>query len=213
MEKNLIITTSWDDGHKLDLRMADLLDKYDLPGTFYIPNNCQLTEEEIKGLYERGFEIGGHTVSHPNDMKLLTAEECKKEVGDNKQWLEKTINDKLRLFCYPKGRYSEETMKIVKECGYVRARTVLVMNTDIPKDNMRVNPTIHVYPNRKEYKGFDWLKVAKQQFINAQEKRNGYYHVWGHSEEVNRFNLWDQLEELFKFIRNEQSNRNNNNTN
>ena len=30
------ITTSWDDGHTLDLRLADLLDKYDLRGTFYV---------------------------------------------------------------------------------------------------------------------------------------------------------------------------------
>ena len=31
-----IVTTSWDDGNKLDLKLAALLDKYGLVGTFYI---------------------------------------------------------------------------------------------------------------------------------------------------------------------------------
>ena len=32
-----ILTTSLDDGHPLDLKLADLLAKYCVPGTFYIP--------------------------------------------------------------------------------------------------------------------------------------------------------------------------------
>jgi len=31
-----IITTSWDDGHPLDLKLAELLGEYDIPATFYI---------------------------------------------------------------------------------------------------------------------------------------------------------------------------------
>ena len=31
------ITTSWDDGHPLDLRVAELLSEYHLQGTFYVP--------------------------------------------------------------------------------------------------------------------------------------------------------------------------------
>ena len=34
---NAVITTSWDDGHPLDLRMAGLLAKYGLKGSFYVP--------------------------------------------------------------------------------------------------------------------------------------------------------------------------------
>src|SRR4051794_21779274 len=39
--KPVFITTSWDDGHPLDIRIAELLAKYDLPGTFYIPRASQ----------------------------------------------------------------------------------------------------------------------------------------------------------------------------
>lgn len=32
-----IVTTSWDDGHPSDLKLAELLKRYDVPATFYIP--------------------------------------------------------------------------------------------------------------------------------------------------------------------------------
>ena len=35
-QKDLIVTTSWDDGQKVDLKLAKLLIKYDVKGTFYI---------------------------------------------------------------------------------------------------------------------------------------------------------------------------------
>jgi hypothetical protein len=47
------LTTSWDDGHPLDFRVADLLSKYGLTGTFYIPRQCQtptMSEEQVREL-------------------------------------------------------------------------------------------------------------------------------------------------------------------
>ena len=35
--KKIIITTSWDDGHRLDLKLKNLLLKYNIPATFYVP--------------------------------------------------------------------------------------------------------------------------------------------------------------------------------
>ena len=32
-----IVTTSWDDGHPLDLKLAELLGRYHIPTTFCIP--------------------------------------------------------------------------------------------------------------------------------------------------------------------------------
>ena len=70
-QTKIIVTTSWDDGHKLDLRVAKLLKKYGLKGTFYIsPNNREfsksmlLTDKEVKAL-SIDFEIGAHTMTHP----------------------------------------------------------------------------------------------------------------------------------------------------
>ena len=62
-----IVTTSWDDGHPLDLKLAELLGKYNIPGTFYIPpenseREC-LTPEGIHELSQY-VDIGGHTLRH-----------------------------------------------------------------------------------------------------------------------------------------------------
>jgi len=57
----LRIVSSWDDGSKLDIKLAGLLKKYNISGTFFIPNNTKLSEDEIRSLVEQGFKIGGHT--------------------------------------------------------------------------------------------------------------------------------------------------------
>ena len=51
--KGLTITTSWDDGHPMDLRVAELLTRSGLPGTFYVPpsnSRPTLSTAEIRGL-------------------------------------------------------------------------------------------------------------------------------------------------------------------
>jgi len=59
-----LITTSWDDGHPKDFKIAELLDKYNLQATFYIPKeNAEhevMKEERILELSKK-YEIGGHT--------------------------------------------------------------------------------------------------------------------------------------------------------
>jgi len=35
--KKAVITTSWDDGSIFDLKLKDLLKRYSIPATFYVP--------------------------------------------------------------------------------------------------------------------------------------------------------------------------------
>jgi len=42
MKSPTYITTSWDDGHPMDLRVAALLAKYGIAGTFYVPASTEL---------------------------------------------------------------------------------------------------------------------------------------------------------------------------
>ena len=79
----LYVTTSWDDGHPLDLRLAEMLSKYAIPATFYIPlkNDRDLVgSSEIRALGAQ-FEIGGHTVTHC-DMRSLSADAGLEEIWD-----------------------------------------------------------------------------------------------------------------------------------
>ena len=48
-KKKLKIRSSWDDGKKSDLRLADLLKEYKIPAVFYIPTQTkELTDYEEK---------------------------------------------------------------------------------------------------------------------------------------------------------------------
>lgn len=194
------IVTSWDDGSQLDIKLSELLLRYELPGIFYISTVCELLPIDIKKLQTNGFKIGGHTNSHPQDMKLLDHDEQFEEIKTNKEWLEEIIGDRIKSFCYPRGRYNDVTIEILKELGFEEARTTTIFNTEEPEDIFRIQTSIHTFPNRPEYRGQHWLDLAKATFDLAKSK-NGYFHVWGHSWEIDLYDEWDNVEKLFKYIK------------
>lgn len=199
--------TSWDDGHKLDMKLAKLLKKYKLPAIFFIcashpkwkPEDLT-TEDDIRKLAE-DFEIGAHTRTHPSDLKELDDDELEHEIVYGKKWLEKITGKKITKFCPPRGRYDDRTLSFLKEKGYNYSRTTVVMNTALPRNNFRIASTIHAHPNRREYGDWNWVGLAKKLFLDAKkDTRFGYYNVWGHSWEIDALGIWNEVEELFKFL-------------
>src|SRR5438309_3476324 len=87
-----IVTTSWDDGHHTDVRLADHLDAYALKGTFYValnhPRDKEIGDDEIRALQRMGMEIGSHTLSH----RLLTG----RSAEDARYELAESVREKLR---------------------------------------------------------------------------------------------------------------------
>ena len=196
MDKKIV--TSWDDGSFYDLRLSDLLLKYKIPAIFYIPTfwtQRDLRDEDIVELKQKGFEIGGHTVTHPIDMKTLTYDQQLREIAKNKIWLEELIGEQIKSFAYPRGRYDETTILAVKEVGFENARTTAIGNFVLPDDPYRIRTTVHVYPETPKYNKPDWLKEAYRLF-----QYGDYFHLWGHSWEIEKFKLWDQLESFLKHI-------------
>src|SRR5208283_3028025 len=88
VKRNCVITTSWDDGHPLDLRMAELLAKYRLTGTFYVPRSSQkpvMNPSQIRDLSD-SFEIGAHTLEHIAIDSLPDAE-ARKQLSGSREWI------------------------------------------------------------------------------------------------------------------------------
>ena len=206
------ILTSWDDGSKHDLRIAHLLRKYKLPGIFFLPNvGLELSIDEIEEL-SHSFDIGGHTTSHPADLKVFSDEQVKQDNEVNKLWLEDIVGKELEWFCYPRGRYNEIIIGIVKDLGFKYARTTLVGNFAKCENQFRIHPTVHVHSNRKEYGKTSWLNFALEYYKLAQNEENSYYHIWGHSWEIEEQELWLDLEKLFIYIHGDQDKRSDDNT-
>lgn len=194
----LKFASSWDDGKDADFKLADILYKYNIPATFFIPNCAPIGESGVKILAGNPlFEIGGHTVTHPMDMKLLSREQIDYEVKENKEWLEVITGKAITAFCYPRGRYNADVIASLNNAGYKSARTTMVLRTrsDSP---MQTHTAIHVF-QRQEYGQVDWLQAANIMVRQAQ-KTDGIFHIWGHSWEVEKFGQWDKLEKFFDWL-------------
>ena len=104
---DLAFTTSWDDGHPLDLRVAELLARYGCAGTFYVPRRnvegrSVMTTHELRTL-DAGFEIGGHTIDHVR-LDRLQPIERRRQIVDGKRLLEDELGHAVEGFSYPWGR-------------------------------------------------------------------------------------------------------------
>jgi peptidoglycan/xylan/chitin deacetylase (PgdA/CDA1 family) len=115
------VTFSVDDGHPSDLRTADLLRKYDLKATFYVP--AQNAERPVMAHYQvrdlaRSFELGAHTRNHLR-LTGLPEEKAKAEVLEGKMWLEDLIGSPVTSFCYPGGKFNSRIVDIVEQAGFL----------------------------------------------------------------------------------------------
>lgn len=201
----IIVTTSWDDGNRLDLKLAALLDKYNLKGTFYIPQSCpyrNIQDSEIKEL-GGSQEIGAHSLTHPNLKGGLSWAQQEKEISGSKQYLEQILGKKIKMFCYPGGKFTEETENLVKKAGFLGARTTKGFQIMLPDDLFRFGTTFRVFPLSfwQTLRFFKWSRLAKNLF-NYALKNGEVYHLWGHSWEIEKYGMWEELEKISKYIAN-----------
>ena len=221
MEK-AIVTTSWDDGHPLDLKLAEMLRKYDIPATFYIPierakRGC-MNPDEIREIGER-FDIGGHTYHHVR-LPRVSIEEAEREIVESKRRLEEITGSELLSFCYPYGRFNDQVISIVKGAGFIGARTVSSLTIGI-KDPFRMGTTVcaanwwfapyitHSLASRDLrlfgfmlrsnlfFKGWDRIALETLDFVI---KNGGIWHLWGHSWEIDSNNDWGRLEGVLRRV-------------
>lgn len=215
-----VVTTSWDDGHKLDKRLSALLKKYDINGTFYISpkdhefsSDALLTNAEILEI-SKDFEIGAHTMTHP-DLTSLTGDESRKEIVESKIFLENVIGKSVTSFCYPSGKYTSRDREIVIEEGFTLARTVKRFALSLSKDPFTMSTTLHAYNHWLDalpilrFANFNplkflqyylhWDSLARAMFDRTLEVR-GVFHLWGHSWEIDKHGDWERLEEVIRYI-------------
>ena len=218
----VIVTTSWDDGHPLDMELAKKLIKYRLQGTFYIPIRYPyfnvIEDNDIRRLSEN-FEIGAHTFNHV-ELTSVSISEAKREISSNKEILEKIIGKKIKMFAYPKGSYNEEIISLVKTLGFYGARTTECFKISIT-DPFKMGVTLQVRPYGRRELIKALLKVENPRIklfllknltmLNSWEdlaislfnyvyRNGGVFHIWGHSWEIEKFKMWDSLDFFLSYI-------------
>ncbi len=219
-----VITTSWDDGHPLDKRIADMLLRYELPGTFYVPMKSEygvLQEHEIREL-STSFEIGAHTLHHVylDSVALPTA---RQEIVDSKKAIEDICGTECKTFCFPGGKYSSHHLDFVEQAGFKTARTVELLSLHAPhrRRNLVIIPTtLQAYQHsrltyaRNVLKRFrlrsvpalcfaltsSGLLVAARTLLDRAATTGGIFHLWGHSWEIEALGQWAMLEDLLALM-------------
>ena len=147
MKSFCIVTTSWDDGSVLDLKLAKLLDKYNLKGTFYVPKHYlpnALSEGDLFDIAER-HEIGAHGVNH-QDLTQLTMAETLKEIRESKEFLESILKREITMFAYPLGLFNQIIKQSVQQAGFISARTIKPFSFSFDNDPFEMGVSMHVYP-------------------------------------------------------------------
>ncbi|MBK8335639.1 MAG: polysaccharide deacetylase family protein [Sterolibacteriaceae bacterium] len=224
MNKPAVFTSSWDDGHPLDMRLGDLLAKHEFPATFYVPlSNCEglpvLSAEQVRGL-GAAFEIGSHTLDH-RYLNTVDEGEARRQIMDGKNKLEDILGYGVRGFCYPGGRFSAEHRRFTVETGFAYARTTVNFFRTVPDDRYRMPTTIQFYPHpRMAYvrnylskgnwpirSGLFSVAVRPTGMIDRMRamvdyvcRNGGVFHLWGHSWELDTFDGWQQLDRFLGYV-------------
>lgn len=85
------------------------------------PTHLMMTSQQVRLMHQAGMEIGGHTVNHPI-LTCIDKTTARREIFENKEYLESLIGEPLRSFAYPNGKpgkdYGPEHVQMVKEAGY-----------------------------------------------------------------------------------------------
>lgn len=217
-----VVTTSWDDGHHCDIKLADLLYKFGVPATFYpvlVSQTAPLVDrKQIRELAET-FEIGCHTRSHIN---LCSGPEqiVRDELYGSKAELEDIVGKPIDMFCYPWGKYDSILRRAVINAGFLGARTTKRYFVHPGNDPWLMPTTLAAFPFppmwrfRHTVKSFNpggmcellkvglrpsWTQLAKHYFQKVLES-GGIFHLWGHSWEIEKHELWGELSDVLETI-------------
>lgn len=216
--RQVLFTTSWDDGHPLDLRIGELLGRHGCPGTFYVPcRNEQgrpvLSGSELRDLMAR-HEIGGHTLDHAY-LDRVGSEEARRQIVEGKATLEDRIGSRVHGFAYPGGRHNRALRSMVRQAGFSYGRTVECFRLGLHADPYIMPTTAQIYPHSAASLLRNFLKrghlvsrtpallttmhggdVLSQlrRLLALARRRGGVLHLWGHSWEVQALDLWATLE-------------------
>ena len=208
---------SWDDGTLEDQRLFALHEKYEVPAMFFVPTKNRegrkvLTPAMMRNAESSLISFGGHTENHTylTDIPLESVEQ---EVLLNQRYLEDVLGHSVTDFCLPGGKYNQQILEIVAR-HYQTIRTADTMNFRMESNLLK--PSIHVYPRgHKSLLGnaFRHHSFAELAYLAAhlhksyfdliqgllafeQRQKDRTVIIWGHSWELEKFDLWNETEKL-----------------
>ena len=209
------VTFSYDDGVTQDIRLVELLNKYNLKSTFNLNSELlnnkgvliregkrishyKIHPDDVKSIYE-GHEIAVHTLTHTNLTTVNDAEVIRQTEQDRLN-LSELVGYEVVGMAYPCGGVNNDdrVAEILKTSTGVKYSRTITCNSsfDLQNNLYRFNPTAF-------HLDFDNLMKLSEDFINLNSDKPQIFYIWGHSYEMDYYpDYWIKLEEFFKLIAN-----------
>ena len=125
------VALTFDDGFADNAEIAlPILHKHQAKATIFIaqkndiPTARMLSDEQLRALAaDQLIELGAHTLNHVN-LTHVDAATAERELAGSKAYVESYTQQPCVSFAYPYGRFTEETVALVKRLGFRSAVTV-----------------------------------------------------------------------------------------
>ncbi|WP_444684114.1 polysaccharide deacetylase family protein [Alkalicoccus luteus] len=118
-EEEIVLMTIDDAPDNHGVQMAEALAEMDTPAIFFVNGHFITSDEgkeQLEEIYELGFEIGNHTMSHPN-LSDVSAEETEAEIVELNDMIEEITGERPRFFRAPFGVNTDASEEIVEAEG------------------------------------------------------------------------------------------------
>lgn len=149
------VCVTFDDGYvSVCEHAAPILDRMGWPATIFLPTGYAgranewdlqygnpilpiMDWESLRGLLEAGWEIAGHTRSHPK-LGEMADEEAEREMRAGAQDIAQRLGSAPQTFCYPFGSHNDRTPALARQCGFRAACTTRSGLADPSADPFRL---------------------------------------------------------------------------
>ena len=204
------VTLSYDDGVHADIRLAGILDKYGMKGTFninsgFFGNPGKMTPEEIQThILDAGHEVAVHGENHiaPGIARPNIAIA---DILNSRLTLEKMFGRIIRGMAYPdsgiRAMHGENTYaavrEYVKDLGIVYSRTLGGDNDSfkLPEDFIAWMPTAH-HNNPALLQYVEKFTAIQEEKLYSASRFPRLFYLWGHSYEFDRDDNWQLIEDF-----------------
>ncbi len=161
-----LVSITWDDGIESQYSGAfPIMQKYNLPGTFYLVSGFLntdffMTATQAAELQSAGDELAAHTLDHP-DLTTVTPDQLQIELGQSQKDLQTIFGTSFNDFATPYGAYNDQVMAVIKE--YYRSHRGVETGYN-SKDNFNIYDILvqDVNTSTTPSQVTAWVEQAKQ---------------------------------------------------
>lgn len=129
------VAVTFDDGYRdFLLNAMPILQKHQIPVTLFVSGGEVIRSELgselellsrddiVRASRVMRIEVGSHAITHKK-LSFISNEDARFEIINSRENIKAWTGIVPRFFAYPKGSYSDETKKIVRDAGYEGAVT------------------------------------------------------------------------------------------